>query len=333
MQENAAAQLPLHGSPPGPEDYGVTRRETLRLGAGTLVGALLANTRGADAAGDTDPKFAEEKMLTRTIPSSGEALPVIGLGTWQVFDVASDAAARAPLAEVLQALYAAGGSVVDSSPMYGRAEGVAGDLIEARGSRAKTFIATKVWTQGRAAGIAQMQHSLDLFKTKTIDLMQVHNLLDYRTHLDTLRGWKAEARVRYLGVTHYTASAHRDLEAVLRAETLDFVQLNYSADDRAAEKILLPLCQDKGIAVLVNRPFGGGGLMRALQGKPLPDFAGEIGATSWAQLLLKFIIAHPAVTCAIPGTAKAEHMRDNVQAGMGHLPDQALRERIAAAIA
>jgi len=271
-------------------------------------------------------------MLTRPIPSSGQPLPVIGLGTWQVFDVSSDPAARAPLAQVLETLFNAGGSVVDSSPMYGRAEGVAGDLIAAANARDKTFIATKVWTRGRAEGIAQMERSMALLKAgKTIDLMQVHNLVDYKTHLDTLRGWKADGRVKYIGVTHYTPSAFDELEAVLRAEKLDFVQLNYAVDDRAAEKLLLPLAADKGIGVLINRPFGGGGALRRLKGKPLPDFAGEVGATSWAQLLLKFIIAHPAITCAIPGTAKPAHMADNVKTGLGTLPDSAMREKIAAA--
>lgn len=282
----------------------------------------------------TYPSAAEKeeaRMLTRPIPSSGEALPVIGLGTWQVFDVGADKAERAQRGDVLKELVAAGGSVVDSSPMYGRAEGVAGDLIESLGIRDKTFIATKVWTSGKADGIAQMDRSFKLFKTDKIDLMQVHNLLDYKTHLDTLRGWQKDGRVRYLGVTHYTASAFAQLEAVLRAEKPDFVQMNYAVDDRAAEKTLLPLCQEMGIAVLVNRPFGGGGLMRRLKGKPLPDFASEIGATSWAQLLLKFIIAHPAITCAIPGTAKPAHMKDNAQAGIGALPDTKLRELIAVA--
>lgn len=271
-------------------------------------------------------------MQTRPIPSTGQALPVIGVGTWQGFDVGTGAAERGPLAQVLDALYAAGGSVVDSSPMYGRSEGVAGDLIEAKGARAKTFIATKVWTRGKAEGITQMERSMALLKSgKTIDLMQVHNLVDYKTHLDTLRGWKKDGRVKYIGVTHYTPSAFGELEAVLRSEKLDFVQLNYAVDDRAAEKVLLPLAADKGIAVLVNRPFGGGGALRSLKGKALPAFAAEIGCTSWAQLLLKFILAHPAVTCAIPGTAKPEHMADNVKAGMGALPDAALREKIAAA--
>ena len=302
----------------------LTRAQVLRLGAG-LAGLAALPAPFA---------FAEEIMQTRPIPSSGQPLPVIGLGTWQGFDVGTGADERKPLSDVLAALYTAGGSVVDSSPMYGRSEGVAGDLIEASGARPKTFIATKVWTRGKAEGIAQMEQSMALLKSgKTIDLMQVHNLVDYKTHLDTLRGWKMDGRVKYIGVTHYTPSAFAELEAVLRAEPLDFVQLNYAVNDRAAEKTLLPLAKDKGIAVLVNRPFGGGGTLRGLKGKPLPDFAAEIGCTSWAQVLLKFILAHPAVTCAIPGTAKPQHMADNVKAGMGALPDGTMREKIAAATA
>lgn len=306
-------------------DQRLTRAAFLAGTASLLAGPALSALAGTNS--------TEGKMITRKIPTSGEALPVIGLGTWQVFDVGGGKAERAPLAEVLQALYAAGGSVVDSSPMYGLSEGVAGDLIEAADARAKTFIATKVWTRGKREGIAQMERSMALMKSgKTIDLMQVHNLLDTKTHLDTLSAWKKDGRVRYIGVTHYTQSAFGELEAVLRAEKLDFVQLNYAAGDRAAEKVLLPLCQDKGIAVIVNKPFGSGGLLGRVKDKPLPAFAAEIGAKSWAQLLLKFIIAHPAVTCAIPATRKAAHMADNAEAAMGALPDAAMREKIAAAV-
>ncbi len=273
-------------------------------------------------------------MLTRPIPSTGEALPVIGLGTWRGFDVGADAASRAPLGQVLEALFEAGGSVVDSSPMYGRAEAVTGDLLAARGWRPKAFIATKVWTRGREAGIDEMRRSMTLMKSgPTIDLIQVHNLVDWRTHLETLRAWKAEGRVRYLGITHYTPSAHDDLEAVMRAATPDFVQLDYALDDRAAERRLLPLAAELGIAVLVNRPLGGGGLARRLQGRALPDWAASIGCTSWSQILLKFVLAHPAVTCAIPGTANPGHMRDNALGGSGALPDAALIKRMIEAIA
>ncbi|MBX3500508.1 MAG: aldo/keto reductase [Alphaproteobacteria bacterium] len=273
-------------------------------------------------------------MLTRPIPATGEPLPAIGCGTWRGFDVGSDPAARASLAGVLQALFEAGGSVVDSSPMYGRAEAVSGDLLAAQGWRPRAFLATKVWTRGREAGVCEMQRSMALMKSgPTIDLIQVHNLVDWRVHLETLRTWKAEGRVRYLGITHYTPSAHDELESVMRAAVPDFVQLDYALDDRAAERRLLPLAAELGIAVLVNRPLGGGGLARRLQGRALPDWAAAIGCTSWPQILLKFVLAHPAVTCAIPGTANPAHMRDNAQAGTGALPDAALIRRMVEAIA
>ncbi len=271
-------------------------------------------------------------MHTRKIPSSGADVPVIGCGTWRGFDVGESPRERAPLAEVLRVLFEAGGSVIDSSPMYGRAEAVVGDLLSAAHARDKAFIATKVWTSGRAAGIAQMQRSLRLLRTDRIELMQVHSLLDWRVHLATLRDWKAEDRIRYLGVTHYTPGAYDELERVMRGEKLDFVQLNYAIDDRAAERRLLPLAADRGIAVLVNQPFGGGGLLRSLHGRPLPDWAAEIGCESWPQILLKYVLGHPAVTCAIPGTGRPEHMAENARAGTGKLPDAAFRAKMLASL-
>jgi diketogulonate reductase-like aldo/keto reductase len=228
-------------------------------------------------------------------------------------------------------LLEAGGSVLDSSPMYGRAEAVTGRLLSESGQRNQAFVATKVWTQGRAAGIAQMEESLRRLGAERIDLMQVHNLVDWQTQLATLRAWKAEGRVRYIGITHYTASAYAELERVMQRERPDFVQLDYSVADRAAEQRLLPLATVLGIAVIVNQPFGGGGLLRSLLSRPLPPFGADIGCRSWAQLLLKFVLAHPAVTCVIPGTGRPEHMRDNVQAGFGAYPDAAMRARIIAA--
>ena len=287
------------------------------------------------AAALPSPAFAageDLKMQTRKIPSSGKSLPVIGLGSWQVFDVGASAADRAPLAQVVETLFAGGGSVIDSSPMYGKSEGVAGDILDAQKSRDKAFIATKVWTRGRQEGIAQMERSFAFFKTKHIDLMQVHNLVDCDTHLATLKGWKSDGRISYLGVTHYTPSAFGELEAVMRREKLDFVQLDYALDDRAAEKTLLPLAAERGIAIVVNKPFGGGGLLRSLKGRPLPDWASETGCTSWAQIILKFVLSNPAVTCAIPGTANPQHMKDNMQAGVGALPDANLRAKMIAAI-
>ncbi len=272
------------------------------------------------------------RMHQRRIPASGELLPVVGVGTWRTFDVGAKPEDRAPLAEVLRLLFEAGGSAIDTSPMYGSAEAVVGDLLAAANARAKAFIATKVWTTGRDAGIAQMRNSLRLLKTDRIDLMQIHNLVDWRAHMPTLRAWKAEGRIRYLGITHYTQSAHGELESVMRTEKWDFVQLNYALDDRAVERTLLPLAAERGIAVIVNQPFGGGGLLRKLSSRKLPDWAGEIGVTSWAQLLLKFVLANPAVTCVIPGTGKPAHMTDNLQAGFGIYPDAALLKRMLAEI-
>ena len=271
-------------------------------------------------------------MHLRKIPSSGGMLPVVGCGTWRTFDVGTKPEERAPLAEVLRILFDAGGSVIDTSPMYGAAERVVGDLLAAAGTRNKAFLATKVWISGGDAGIAQMQKSMALLKTQRIELMQIHNLVDWRVHLPTLRAWKQEGRVRYLGITHYTESAHGELEAAMRAEPWDFVQLNYALDDRAVERRLLPLAAERGIAVIVNQPFGGGGLLRKLADRPLPGWAGQIGCTSWAQLLLKFVLANPAVTCVIPGTGKPEHMRDNVQAGLGTYPDANLLRRMVSEI-
>lgn len=272
-------------------------------------------------------------MLTRTIASSGTAIPVIGLGTWRGFDVGSDAAARAPLADVIRALLQAGGRVIDSSPMYGSSEAVAGALLTQLGVHDRVFVATKVWTEGRQAGITQMETSMRMLQHAPIELMQIHNLVDWRTHLDTLRAWKRDGRIGHLGITHYRDDAHDQLEAALRSEPLDSVQLNYSIDNRAAEQRLLPLAADRGVAVLVNLPFGGGGLLKRLQGAPLPDWAAEIGCRSWAQVLLKYVVSNPAVTCVIPGTSRAAHMRENAEAGSGLLPDADLRRRMIAAMA
>ena len=260
-------------------------------------------------------------MHTRPIPSTKEPLPVIGLGTWQGFDQAPGSPGHAGLPAVVDTLLAAGGRVIDSSPMYGRAEAVTGEILAGGGRRARAFVATKVWTEGRAEGERQMQQSMRLLGADPIDLMQVHNLVDWRTQLATLRRWKDQGRVRHLGVTHYTASAYPQVEAVLRSETLDVLQINYAFDDRQAEERLLPLAAERGVAVIVNMPFGGGGLLRGLLKHPLPPWAADIGCTSWAQVLLKFVLSHPAVTCTIPGTRRREHMADNVRAGLGPMPE------------
>ena len=265
--------------------------------------------------------------ITRPIPASGEGLPVIGLGTWQTFDVGNDAAARAPLREVLKLL---DHNVVDSSPMYGSSESVAGDLIAELGIRKRLFVATKVWTSGRAEGVRQMEISFRRLRVDRMDLMQVHNLVDAATHTQTLKAWKAQGRVHYLGITHYTSSAYPEVERWLRTGDYDFLQINYSLAEREAEKRILEMAREHRVAVIVNRPFAGSSLFRRVRGKPLPPWASaELGVESWAQFFLKWIVGHPAVTCAIPGTAKPEHMRDNLAAGVGRLPDAALRERMA----
>lgn len=276
------------------------------------------------------PAIAQtRKLVTRRIPSTGEELPAIGLGTWQVFDVGNDAVARAPLREVIANFAAAGGRMIDSSPMYGRAETVAGDLVAGLGLRERLFVATKVWTRGREAGIREMETSFRRLRVKQMDLMQVHNLLDAEAHLETLAGWKAAGRVRYVGITHYTASAHAEVERQLKARKVDFLQINYSLAEREAERRLLPWCRDNGVAVIANRPFAEGAMFRRVQGKTLPAWAGEAGVASWAQFFLKWIVGHPAITCAIPGTGKPEHIADNVAAGQGTLPDAAMRKRMA----
>jgi len=268
-------------------------------------------------------------LLTRRIPASGVMLPAIGLGTWQTFDVAAGSPEIDAARDVLQAFHALGGSVVDSSPMYGRSEEVVGDLAANLGLAGRLFLATKVWTTGEQAGIRQMEDSLRLLRAKRIDVMQIHNLLDWRTHARTLETWKAGGRFRHLGVTHYHAGAHEDLAAVLRTRRFDFVQVNYSLAEREAERTVLPLAADLGIAVLVNRPFAQAALFRRVRGKPLPDWAREADCASWAQVFLKFILGHPAVTCVLPATRRVEHLKDNMAAGLGRLPDAALRRRMA----
>jgi diketogulonate reductase-like aldo/keto reductase len=258
---------------------------------------------------------------TRPIPSTGERLPVIGCGTWQAFDVPPDGDRAATLAEVLRTLFDAGGSMVDTSPMYGRAEAAVGKCLSVLGARDRAFVATKVWTRGRLAGIDEMRRSLALLGTPQLDLMQIHNLLDWRTHLTTLREWKAEGTIRYLGVTHYTASAHADLADVLRTEPVDFVQVNYSLEEPEAAREVLPLAAERGVAVIVNRPFGGGGLVKRLRARAMPDWAEELGCRSWSQLLLKYVLAHPAVTCVIPGTGNPDHMAEDCAAGSAPFVD------------
>jgi aryl-alcohol dehydrogenase-like predicted oxidoreductase len=299
----------------------MNRRELLAGGI-KMAAALAAAGRVVAAAG--------AELLTRKVPSSGEELPVIGLGTSGPFEVGESAAQREPLAQVLAGFFAGGARLIDTSPMYSSAESVLGELLTPD-MHAHAFLATKVWTSGARSGIEQMTHSAQRLKTARLDLIQVHNLLDLKTQLQTLRAWKDAGRVRYIGVTHYTVAAHAELARVLAREPLDFVQFNYSPLTRAAESQLLPLCAERGVAVLVNRPFEDGALFRSVRERALPAWAADVDAASWGQLALKFIISHPAVTCVIPATGKLAHLRDNLDGGRGRLPDAQQREAIARA--
>lgn len=298
------------------------RREVL-IGGLTMAAAAATSS---NAAGQT-----AAPLLTRKIPSTGEPIPVIGLGTSGPFEVGNSPAERAPLEEVLGAFFAAGARLIDTSPMYSTAEGVLGELLTPA-MHERVFLATKVWTRGEREGAEQMKKSGELMKHPKLDLIQVHNLLDLDTQLKTLRAWKEEGRVRYIGITHYTVGSHADLAKVIEREKLDFVQLNYSALTRDAEERLLPLAADKGVAVLVNRPFEDGRMFEFVRGKAVPPWAADIDATSWGQIFLKYVFAHPAVTAAIPATGKLKHLEDNLAAARGRLPDAKQREQIIQAL-
>jgi len=272
------------------------------------------------------PSLAQDRIMTKQIPSTREPLPVIGVGTWQTFDVGADNAARARLRDVLKLLK---GNVVDSSPMYGSSESVAGDLIAELGTRDQLFMATKVWTSGRAEGIAQMETSFKRLRVERMDLMQIHNLVDVETHTRTLLEMKSKKKIRYLGITHYTSSAYAEVERWLKTRQYDFLQINYSLGEREAENRLLPLAKDLNVAVIANRPFAEGSLFRTTKNKSLPPWAAELGIASWAQYFLKWIVSHPAVTCAIPGTGNPRHMQDNLRAGVGKLPNAEQRRKMA----
>ena len=265
-------------------------------------------------------------MTQDVLPQAKEKLPRIGLGTWQTFDVGNDAAARAPLREVLGLL---NGHVVDSSPMYGSSESVVGELVAGLGIRERLFMATKVYTSGRDAGIRQMATSFQRLRVERMDLMQVHNLVDVAVHAKTLQEMKAKGAVRHTGITHYTASAYPEVERAMKLAPWDFLQINYSLAERDAERKILPMARDRGMRVLINRPFGEGALFRRVKGKALPAWAAEIGIATWAQYFLKWIVSHPAVTCAIPATSKPEHMKDNLGAAAGPFPGASVRKKMA----
>ncbi len=296
-----------------------SRRDILALGAGIGVAAALPLASSFAAAGP---------VLSRPIPRTGERLPVVGLGTAIVFDIGDDAARRAERRAVIRALVDGGGRLIDTAPSYGTAERVLGDLISSLGARDKLFLATKVRAAGREASIAQMRQSLERLRTASVDLMQLHNVGDAATDLGVLRAWQQQGFTRYIGVTHFQPGAYDRLEQVLRREKPDFVQLNYSLAERSAEERLLPLAADTGTAVLVNLPFGRGRLFGAVRGKPLPDWAKEFDATSWAQFFLKYLLGNGAVTCVIPGTDRPDYMLDNLGAGRGRLPDLSMRRRM-----
>jgi diketogulonate reductase-like aldo/keto reductase len=302
-------------------DRRVSRRRFLQLSGFGLTAAL---------AWPGLPRAADDTLIRRAIPSSGQGVPVIGLGTARTFDAdPDDDGAMSPLRGVLRAFHAGGGRLVDSSPMYGRAEAVTGRLARDLGIAHDLFMATKVWTRGRNDGIAQMERSRELMGGGRLELIQVHNLLDLETHLETLKAWREEGRVRYIGVTHYTDSSHDRLADIVAREPIDFVQFNYNIQARNAENRLLPAAADNGVATLINEPFESGALFGRARGHAVPEWVREeLDVDSWAQFFLKFIVGHPAVTCAIPATSDPEHSADNIGAAHGRLPDANQRERM-----
>ena len=293
------------------------RRDVLRLLATGSAAALVPIPATAQG------------VLTRKIPSSGEAIPLVGLGSWITFNVGNDPPARASCAEVMRAFFAAGGRMIDSSPMYGSSQGMIGDGLKKLGAP-NVFSADKVWISSGARGPAQIEASRKLWGVPKFDLLQVHNLLSWEEHLRTLFAMKAAGQLRYVGITTSEGRRHADVEKIMRAHRIDFVQVSYNVLDREVESRILPLAQERGIAVIVNRPFREGDLVKTIMRKPLPAFAAEIDAKSWAQLILKFIIAHPAVTCVIPATTRVDHVQENVACARDPLPDAALRARIVA---
>lgn len=300
----------------------LSRREWMQFSVALGAGAILPNTLSASLMN----KPAD--ILQRAIPGAKELLPIIGMGTWQTFDIGEGKEQRTQMRDILRAFYNRGGRVLDSSPMYGRSEDVLGDLTADLKLLGQFFMATKVWTSGANQGIQQMKSSMSKMRTQPMDLMQVHNLVDVKTHLRTLREWKAAGKIRYIGLTHYVVSAHDDLERLIRSEEIDFIQVNFSIQTRNAEKRLLEVAQDHEVGVLINRPYEGGNLFRRMKGKALPEWAAEWDISSWGQFFLKYIVSHPAVTCAIPATSKLHHLEDNMGAAFGRLPDENTRKKM-----
>lgn len=321
----------------------LNRRRFIKASAASLAtGSFAGQTiSGVPLLSLTPSAFAAEvetgepaSILKKAIPSTGEMIPALGMGTWITFNVGDDVKARAQRVEVLRAFFRAGGGMIDSSPMYGSAEAVVGhclDQLSAKDELLKPLVsATKIWTAFEGSGRTQFQDSLRLWRRPKIDVMQIHNLLNWKTHLKTLIGLKENGLVRYIGITTSHGRRHDDFAAIMRNEPIDFVQFTYNIDNRVAEDALLPLAIERKLAVIVNRPFGGGGVLNRYDGKPLPDWAGEIGCRHWSQFLLKFILSHPAVTVAIPATSRVDHMLENMEAGYGDLPSKDMRARMIA---
>lgn len=315
------------------QTYHFSRRHVLKAGLGFISPFLVPGSIRGDLLPALTDKF--QSVLTvkaigrRVIPVSGETIPAIGLGTWRTFDAGNSEQRRVALLEVLKTLTRNGASVIDSSPMYGSSETVVGELAQKLAIRPKLFLATKVWTNGKEDGIRQMNDSLRKMKAGKMDLMQVHNLVDVHTHLKTLRSWKEQEKIRYFGITHYMPSIYAELIRLVKNEKPDFVQCCYNIATREAEKELLPLAKEKGVAVLINRPFEEGNLFSVVEGHSLPSWAKEYDINNWAQFFLKFILSHPAVTCVIPGTSKASHLEENLGAASGKLPDEKARNKMA----
>jgi diketogulonate reductase-like aldo/keto reductase len=297
--------------------YNIKRREAIKLIGCAAATSLITPSLYA---------INSNTIMKRTIPSSGEKLPVIGLGTWQTFDVGNNKEKREPLLDVLKTMKRLGGAMIDSSPMYASSETVVGDLTQELGIENSFFYATKVWTEGKNNGVSQMNASFNKMQRKTMDLMQIHNLVDWQTHIKTLRDWKEEGKIRYFGFTHYTNSSHDTLAKLIKQERPDFVQFNYSINERNAEQQLLNVAKDNGTAVIINRPYDGGNLFRSVKGKEIPVWCKDLDINSWGQYFLKYIISHKAVNCVIPGTSKAKHAEDNMKAGYGILPNN--KERL-----
>ena len=297
----------------------ITRRQLLQYSASAAAAASLGlNVQARESA----------PMITRAIPSSGEAIPVVGMGTSRTFDTPADADSIALLKQVMQSFFANGGKVIDSSPMYGNAESRGGDVIRGMEPQPPVFAATKVWTTGKDAGIAQMEESARRMAVDTFDLIAVHNLQDWETHMATLKDWKEQGKVRYIGITTSHGRSHDEFIKVMKTEPIDFVQFSYNIMDRAAEESLFPVAQEQGIATMINRPYQRGSLFAKTRGKDLPDVAADIDVDSWGQFFLKFILAHPGVTSIIPATSKVHHMDDNMKANLGRVPDSDQREEM-----